>query len=278
MAITRKIEDENLVVTVLSGRVSHHDLLKSFDELPQITHNLSELYELVINADDLHLESSNEMTKKIINKAAYVFNKYERATISIVSPKDLSFGIAMQFRANIISEKIDITVFRTEESARKWLDEMRSLYSGINSAFSKKYSKNPEVCFNLSVHSYENAKRLLDFLKYLIAQKNFSPAAALATLGTEEAIKAYELLLSSHNPERQKALSLYLGNPIKKHKSVKSVQQSVAIFEIILRLVNDLIDNYKNDPPSDISKLLSEIPSLIQKRLLEEKMDMISKK
>ena len=277
MPIVRRVEEKNLVVTVFSGKVTHHELMKSFNELSKMSPNSPVLYELTMSTKGMRIESSDRMSEEVFNKAASVFNKFEKAAISIVSPNDLTFGFASRFRTRIVNEKIDISVFRTEKAARKWLDAMRSLHNGIDSAFPKKYSKNPDACFELSALSYENAKRLLDFSKYLVTQKHCSTATAVATLGAEEAIKSYELLFSSLNPERQRSLSLYLGNSIKKHSPVKPVHQSVALFEIILRLVNNLIDNYKNDPLSDISKLLYEIPSLIQKRLLEEKMTMIGK-
>lgn len=277
MPITRKFEGENLVVTVLSGQVSHYELQQSLDELPKIAPNLYEWFELVVCDHDLQVETSNKMNKIIFNMAVHVFNKFEKATISVVCPTDKAFRLARRLETNIVNEKIDVSVFRTEETARKWIDEIRSFHNGIDKAFHKKHSENPEVCFELSADSYENAKRLLNFSKFLVTQKHFSPATAVATLGTEEAIKAYELLFSSLNHGRQKALSLYLGNPIKKHNSVEPVQQSAAIFEIILQLVDDLIDKYKNDPSSDISELLPEIPSLIKKRLLEEKMTMTRK-
>jgi hypothetical protein len=272
MPITRKIEDKNLIVTVQNDRVSHHAIMQAFDELPKITPNLSEMYELVIITDNIKSDLTNERNQKVIDKAARVYKNFKSATISIVCPTGFSFRFAKQFVDSIVNEKVDVSVFRTEESARKWIDEIRSFHIGIDNAYPKKYSENPEACFQLSADSYKNAKRLLNFSKCLVAQKHFSPATAVATLGAEEAIKSYELLFSSLDQERQKSLSLYLKKPIKKSRSVEPIQQSVVIFEIILQLVNDLIDKYKNDPPADISKLLSEIPLLIQKRLLDEKM------
>ena len=272
MPITRKIEDKNLIVTIQNDRVSHHTIMQAFDELPKITPNLSEMYELVIITDNIKSDLTNERNQKVIDKAARVYKNFKSAAISIVCPTGFSFRFAKQFADSNVNEKVNVSVFRTEESARKWIDEIRSFHIGIDNAFPKKYSENPEACFQLSADSYENAKRLLNFSKCLVTQKHFSPATAVATLGAEEAIKSYELLFSSLDQERQKSLSLYLKNPIKKSRSVEPIQQSVVIFEIILQLVNDLIDKYKNDPPADISKLLSEIPLLIQKRLLEEKM------
>lgn len=132
MTITRKIEDENLVVTVLSGMVAHHELLQAIDELPQVTPNLSALYELAINAEDLQIETSSEMAEEIISKASHVFNKFKRVAISIVSPDDFTFGFARRIGTSTANEKIDISVFRTEEPARTWLAEKRFLYSAID--------------------------------------------------------------------------------------------------------------------------------------------------
>jgi hypothetical protein len=135
MPIIRIIEDENLVITLLSGRVSHHELLHSFDELSKISPNLSELYELVINTHDLQVETSTQMSQELTGKAAHVFNNFKRVAVSVVCPTDLAFGLARYFGLSLVNETIDVAVFRTEDAAKKWLDEMRSLHSSINSTY-----------------------------------------------------------------------------------------------------------------------------------------------
>ena len=135
MPIIRIIEDEKLVITLLSGRVSHHELLHSFDELSKISPNLSELYELVINTHDLKVETSIQMSQELIDKAAQVFNKFKRVAVSVVCPTDLAFGFARYFGMSLVNEKIDVAAFRTEDAARRWIDEMRSLHNNINSTY-----------------------------------------------------------------------------------------------------------------------------------------------
>ena len=135
MPIIRIIEDEKLVITLLSGRVSHQELLHSFDELSKISPNLSELYELVINTHDLKVETSIQMSQELIDKAAQVFNKFKRVAVSVVCPTDLAFGFARYFGMSLVNEKIDVAAFRTEDAARRWIDEMRSLHNNINSTY-----------------------------------------------------------------------------------------------------------------------------------------------
>ena len=135
MPIIRIIEDEKLVITLLSGRVSHQELLNSFDELSKISPNLSELYELVINTHDLKVETSIQMSQELIDKAAQVFNKFKRVAVSVVCPTDLAFGFARYFGMSLVNEKIDVAAFRTEDAARRWIDEMRSLHNNINSTY-----------------------------------------------------------------------------------------------------------------------------------------------
>ena len=132
MPIIRIIEDEKLVITLLSGRVSHYELLHSFDELSKISPNLSELYELVIKTHDLQVETSTQMLQELTDKAAHVFNNFKKVAVSVVCPTDISFGLARHFGASLVNEKIDVSAFRTEDAARRWIDEMRSLNSSIN--------------------------------------------------------------------------------------------------------------------------------------------------
>jgi len=135
MPIIRVIEDEKLVITFLSGRVSHHELLHSFDELSKISPNLSELYELVINTHDLQVETSTQMSQELIDKAAHVFNNFKRVAVSVVCPTDLTFGLVRHFGMSLVNEKIDVAAFREEDTARKWLDQIRSLHSSINGTY-----------------------------------------------------------------------------------------------------------------------------------------------
>jgi hypothetical protein len=61
MPIIREIEDKDLIVTILNGRVSHHNLMESFDELADITPKSPVLYELAMNTEDMRLEGSDKM-------------------------------------------------------------------------------------------------------------------------------------------------------------------------------------------------------------------------
>ena len=135
MPIIRIIEDGKLVITLLSGRVSHHELLHSFDELSKISPNLFELYELVINTHDLQVETSTQMSQELTDKAAHVFNSFKRVAVSVVCPTDIAFGLARHFGMSLVNEKIDVAAFRTEDAARRWIDEARSLHSSVSSTY-----------------------------------------------------------------------------------------------------------------------------------------------
>ena len=139
------------------------------------------------------------------------------------------------------------------------------------------FSKNPEVCIQGSKLAYENAKRLLNCSKLLGKQEYFGPAATLAILGAEEAIKSYVLLFSALPIEGQEPLSLYFRNHKKKHNSIKSFQQFSAPIKFFLQCLMDWINNHKNDPPHVRSNPWPEITPLFKKWVREQKTNPNSK-
>lgn len=125
----RQAEKDGLIVTHFGGLHTYDNAKEALEELPLINHNKKQIYEIVINDDDIKLDFSREEEQHLIDKVKSIFGKFERGALAIVTNHDLVFGLSRMLEMTIENEQIVVSLFRTEDSARKWIQEAREMYN-----------------------------------------------------------------------------------------------------------------------------------------------------
>lgn len=125
----RQIEKDGLVVTRFSGRHTYKDASKTLDELCELNKGNIEIYEIVINDNDIILDFSREEEKLLYSKVESTFANFVRGALAVVADNDLVFGLSRMLEISIQNERIAIAVFRSEALARKWIQEIRELHT-----------------------------------------------------------------------------------------------------------------------------------------------------
>ena len=125
----RQIEKDGLIVTHFGGLHTYDDAEESLNELLEINKGKKQLYEIVINDDDIKLDFTRAEEQLISNKVKYAFEKFERGALAVVANSDFVFGLTRMLSITIENEQIVISVFRSESLARKWIQEIRMLHN-----------------------------------------------------------------------------------------------------------------------------------------------------
>ena len=129
MAISRKKEEDGLIVTLFSGTHTYNDAVQALDDLLLINRDEHEIFELVINSRDIELVFSRSEEKLIAEKIEETFSHFESGGLAIVAKTDLVFGLSRVLQSSIENERIAVAVFRSEELARRWIEEVRYLHT-----------------------------------------------------------------------------------------------------------------------------------------------------
>ena len=125
MAYSRYVDADGILITKLSGVITLKELIEIENELPSYVRD-EELYELVTHPDNVELvQNSNESVISADN-VKRVLKGVRKAAIAFVSDRNFVFGVLRQLEMRVENEFIQLCVFRTEETALKWLKEMKS--------------------------------------------------------------------------------------------------------------------------------------------------------
>lgn len=130
MLKNRIVEEDGLIVTRFSGTHTYKDAVQALDAILAINRGHSEIYEIVINEDDLRLEFIEEELKLLNARVVSTFGNFERGGLAVVSNIDFIFGMTRMLESTVKNESIAIAVFRTEKLAREWILEIRGLHGG----------------------------------------------------------------------------------------------------------------------------------------------------
>ncbi len=125
----RKIEEDGLIVTHFGGRHTYNDAEEALSELLEINKGKKQIYEIVINDDDIKLDFTRAEEQLISDKIKYAFEKLEHGALAVVANSDFVFGLTRMLSITIENEQIVISVFRSESLARKWIQEIRMLHN-----------------------------------------------------------------------------------------------------------------------------------------------------
>ena len=125
MPHSRYVDADGILITKLSEVVTLKELTELENELPSYVRD-GELYELVIHPDNVELvQNSNEsiISADNLKKA---LKGVRKAAMAFVSNRNYVFGILRQLEMRVENEFVQLCVFRSEETALKWLHEMKS--------------------------------------------------------------------------------------------------------------------------------------------------------
>ena len=125
----RQIEKDGLIVTHFGGLHTYDDAEEALNELLEINNDPDQIYEIVINDDDIILSFSRGEEKLLIDKVKSIYGKFQKGALAIVAESDIIFGLSRMLGISIENEFIAVSVFRSEDLARKWIEEIRKLHN-----------------------------------------------------------------------------------------------------------------------------------------------------
>ena len=124
MPYSRCLDNDGILITTISGSVTLKELIELQNDLPNYFQN-DEIYELVIHQLDTVMIQDRKESEISADNVKRVMQKYKRGAIAFVAGGDFIFGILRQLQIRSENEFIQMAVFRTEETALKWLLEVR---------------------------------------------------------------------------------------------------------------------------------------------------------
>lgn len=128
MTHSRYLNEDGILVTSLSGAVTLQELIELQNTLEKYACN-DEIYELVIHLEDADMiQDSNESVLSADN-IKRVMAKFKKGAIAFVAKGDFIYGILRQLQMRVENEFIQMSVFRTEETAIEWIKEIKLLNS-----------------------------------------------------------------------------------------------------------------------------------------------------
>ena len=125
MPHSRFVDADGVLITTLSGVVTLKEMIELEDELRSYVHG-EDVYELVLHSDDVEITLDRNESIISANHIKSILNEFRNGAIAFVSDKDFIFGLCRQLQIRAQNEFIQMCVFPTEETARKWLLEMKS--------------------------------------------------------------------------------------------------------------------------------------------------------
>ena len=128
MIIKRYVEPDGLIVTHFGGKHTFKDAVDALKDLSTLNAGNSEIYEIVINNEDIAIEFGKQEISNIAEVVENAFSQFDRGGLAIVAQNSLAFGLSRMLEMSIINDQITIAVFRTELLARQWIAEMRMLH------------------------------------------------------------------------------------------------------------------------------------------------------
>ncbi|MBU0985826.1 MAG: hypothetical protein KKH68_01125 [Proteobacteria bacterium] len=125
----RQIEKDGLIVTHFGGLHTYEDAAEALNELLEINKGKKQIYEIVINDDDIKLDFTRVEEQLIFGKVKSTFENFDHGALAVVANHDIVFGLSRMLAITIENEQIAVSVFRSEDLARKWIQEMRAMHN-----------------------------------------------------------------------------------------------------------------------------------------------------
>lgn len=121
----RHVDSHGVVITRLTGVVTLNESIEIQNELGNYVRD-EEIYELVIHPDNSKIVQNTNESIISSDNVQKVLKKFKKGAIAFVADNDYIYGICRQLQMRVDNEHIQLCVFRTEETALKWLYEIKS--------------------------------------------------------------------------------------------------------------------------------------------------------
>ncbi len=129
MKLKRQLEKDGLIVTRFGGVQTYNDVFEALKELSELNKGRESVYEIVINDDDIDINISREEEQLLISNVEHTYAKFDIGALAVVANSSFVFGLSRMLEMSIQNERIAISVFRSEELARKWIQDIRGLHN-----------------------------------------------------------------------------------------------------------------------------------------------------
>ena len=127
----RRVEKDGLIVTHFGGLHTYADAEEALDELLELNKGKKEIYEIVINEDDIELQFSTTEEQLIAKKVNSTFEMFERGALAVVAGSDYVFGMTRMLDDDTDDNHIAVSVFRSEDSARNWIKNIMVVHAQL---------------------------------------------------------------------------------------------------------------------------------------------------
>ena len=128
MKLKRQVEEDGIIVTRFGGVHTYNDAREALEELLELKKGRESIYEIVINDDDIDLKMNREEEQLLINDVERTYARFDIGALAVVASNVLVFGLSRMLEMSIQNERIAVSVFRSEELARKWIQDIRGLH------------------------------------------------------------------------------------------------------------------------------------------------------
>ena len=125
MPHSRFVDADGVLITTLSGVVTLKEMIEIEDELRSYVRG-EDIYELVLHSDDVEIALDRNESITSADHFKSILNELRKGAIAFVSDRDFIFGLCRQLQMRVENEFIQMCVFPSEETARKWLLEIQS--------------------------------------------------------------------------------------------------------------------------------------------------------
>jgi hypothetical protein len=125
MSHSRHIDDDGNLVTIISGAVSIGEIVDLQNDLLNHSHN-GEIYELIIHKHGVSMNLNSQDAVTSADNLKKNMKNITKGALAFVSDEDFVFGLCRQLQIRVENDYVQMCVFRTEDTARTWLNEMRS--------------------------------------------------------------------------------------------------------------------------------------------------------
>ena len=124
MVFEREQIDSGIVKTTIDGVMDLDMSLSSLNDLRNFVHE-NRLFEAVIHTENASIDVSYNEVGPLITKALEIFNNLDAGAIAFVTDDDTIFGLCRQLQMQLENDKVQVTVFRREQTAMNWLQEIK---------------------------------------------------------------------------------------------------------------------------------------------------------
>lgn len=125
MALKRTVGADGVLITEVYGAFRKEESFRLIDDVPHYISN-HQLYEIVLISDELEVAQEYPNFFTLQARARSVFDMVERGAIAYVAKSDLVFGLCRQFQAAVDNEHLQLCVFRSFDTAKQWILEMKA--------------------------------------------------------------------------------------------------------------------------------------------------------